>query len=112
VRHIGEHVAGEPPAPVAVAEDTDAGGSVDSVAAPRRAAGIGISGAVETANDARAALDRVIEYFKRFEPSSPVPIIVERAKRLVGADFMAIMKDMAPQGLENVRMIGGLEDDD
>lgn len=113
VRHVGEHVAGEPPA-----EDTDAetasadGESAAAAAPPARRAGGGVSGAVETAGDARAALDRVIDYFKRYEPSSPVPIILERAKRLVGADFMAIMKDMAPQGLENVRMIGGLSDDD
>jgi type VI secretion system protein ImpA len=117
VRHVGEHVAGEPPVEEAAEDDAgEVGGPSTGAAvqaAPRRASGGGgISGAVETAADARSALDRVIEYFKRYEPSSPVPIILERAKRLVGADFMAIMKDMAPQGLENVRMIGGLEDDD
>ena len=65
-------------------------------------------GSIETAQDARNALDRVIDYFSRFEPSSPVPIILERAKRLVGADFMTIMKDMAPAGLDSVMMIGGI----
>jgi type VI secretion system protein ImpA len=35
-----------------------------------------------------------------------------RAKKLVGADFMTIMKDMAPKGLDNVKLIGGLEEDD
>ncbi len=116
VRHIGNHVAGAPPeaeaASVADAAGADAEDSVAASAAPRRAGGGGgISGAVETAAEARAAIDRVIAYFKRCEPSSPVPLILERAKRLVGADFMAIMKDMAPQGLENVRKIGGLEDE-
>ena len=53
-----------------------------------------------------------MEYFKRHEPSSPVPIILERAKRLVGADFMTIMKDMAPGGLDSVMMIGGISEDD
>jgi type VI secretion system protein ImpA len=116
VRHVGDHVAGDPPAAEAAADadgDGDSGGGAPALAAPRKAGGGGgLSGAVETAADARAALDRVIDYFKRYEPSSPVPIILERAKRLVGADFMKIMKDMAPQGLENVRMIGGLSDDD
>ncbi len=37
-------------------------------------------------------------YYARQEPSRPVPILLTRAKRLVGADFMTIMKDMAPQG--------------
>ena len=69
-------------------------------------------GSVETAQDARNALDKVIGYFNRYEPSSPVPIILERAKRLVGADFMTIMKDMAPAGLDSVMMIGGISEDD
>ncbi len=69
-------------------------------------------GSIETAQDARAALDKVMAYFRKYEPSSPVPIILERAKRLVGADFMTIMKDMAPGGLDSVKMIGGLGDDD
>lgn len=115
-RHVSEHVA----APAeAESSDDDAdeaeGGDADDgpAAAPaRRGAGGGLSGSVETAQDARAALDRVIGYFKRHEPSSPVPIILERAKRLVGADFMTIMKDMAPAGLDMVRTIGGLEEED
>lgn len=108
VRHIGEHVAGDAPAS---AEEPDSA-EVSEAQAPRRPAGGGAPGAVETAQDARDALDRVIGYFRRHEPSSPVPILLERAKRLVGADFLSIMKDMAPKGLETVRMIGGLPDDD
>jgi type VI secretion system protein ImpA len=115
-RHVSDNVAtpevaGEPDAEEA--GDAPAGGGAAAVAAPmRRGGGGGLPGSIETAQDARTALDRVIEYFKRFEPSSPVPIILERAKRLVGADFMTIMKDMAPQGLDMVRLIGGLEEDD
>jgi type VI secretion system protein ImpA len=36
--------------------------------------------------------------------------VLERAKRMVGADFMSIVKDMAPKGLENVMLIGGIDD--
>ena len=111
VRHLGEHVAGEEAVtPEDAAPDLDAASPAE-VAPTRRATG-GPPGAVETAQDARDALDRVIGYFRRQEPSSPVPILLERAKRLVGADFLSIMKDMAPKGLDTVRMIGGLPDDD
>ncbi|MEX0301411.1 MAG: type VI secretion system protein TssA, partial [Leisingera sp.] len=41
-----------------------------------------------------------------------LPILLERCKRLVGADFLTIMNDMAPQGVDNVHLIGGIEDDD
>jgi type VI secretion system protein ImpA len=86
---------------------------VDETPVARRGGGGGaMTGSIETAHDARAALDKVIAYFNRHEPSSPVPIILERAKRLVGADFMTIMKDMAPKGLDSVRMISGIDDQD
>ena len=113
-RYVGDHVAGAPPA---VDDESDTEGAVSSGGspAPRRMGGGGggpMPGSIETAQDARNALDKVIGYFVRYEPSSPVPIILERAKRLVGADFITIMKDMAPDGLDSVKMIGGIKDDD
>lgn len=68
-----------------------------------------VPGAINSANDVRMALDRIIAYYQRAEPSSPVPLLLTRAKRLVGADFMAIIKDMARQGQDQVNMIGGIE---
>ena len=56
------------------------------------------------------ALDKIISYYQRHEPSSPVPVLLTRAKRLVSADFLTIMKDMAPQGVDQVRQIGGIDD--
>ncbi len=112
-RHVAEHVAGAPPVE-AEAEDDDAakGGSQHAAARRMAGGGGGMPGSVDSAQDARNALDRVIDYFQRYEPSSPVPIILERAKRLVGADFMTIMKDMAPAGVDSVMMIGGISEDD
>lgn len=107
-RHVGEHVSGAEPEP----EDEDAPSGGPVRAAPRRGGGGAMPGSIATADDARAALDSVIGYFQRHEPSSPVPIILERAKRLVGADFMTIMKDLAPAGLDSVMMIGGITETD
>ncbi|MDE4310501.1 type VI secretion system protein TssA [Phaeobacter gallaeciensis] len=90
------------------AEEAEAGAAV---AAPAAAAGIA-PGAINSPADVSNMLDRIIGYYAREEPSSPVPLLLERAKRLVGADFLTIMNDMAPRGLENVQLIGGIEDDD
>ncbi|MWD29966.1 type VI secretion system protein TssA [Aquicoccus sp. SCR17] len=76
------------------------------------AAGPAGGGAIRSPEDVTAALDRIMTYYARQEPSSPVPILLGRAKRLVGADFMTIMKDMAHEGVDEVRKIGGLPDDD
>ncbi len=69
-------------------------------------------GGINSPSDVSNALDRIVEYYRRNEPSSPIPIIIERAKRLVNADFLTIMQDMAPQGVDNVHLIGGIDDDD
>ena len=85
----------------------------DTTDAPvRSSSGGGGPGVINSPADVSAALDRIIGYYRREEPSSPLPILLERAKRLVNADFMTIMKDMAPSGVDNVNLIGGLEDDD
>lgn len=95
-------------------DDAEADAS-DEAASEGGAAGGGsggaLSGAVNSPADVARALDKIIAYYKRAEPSSPVPILLERAKKLVGADFMTIINDMAPRGLENVNIIGGLEEE-
>ncbi|WP_299963794.1 type VI secretion system protein TssA [uncultured Roseobacter sp.] len=64
---------------------------------------------ITTPQDVTAALDRIMAYYARYEPSSPLPILLTRAKRLVSADFVTIMKDMAPEGVSNIALIGGFE---
>lgn len=82
--------------------------TIAASAAPVTAAVGGINGP----NDVVNALDRIIEYYARNEPSSPLPLLLERAKKLVNADFMTIVKDMAPSGVDNVNLIGGIEAED
>lgn len=94
-------------------EDEDAAelGSDAPEAAAEGAAGSG-GGVIRNTRDVQNAIDRIISFYERNEPSSPVPVLLMRAKKLVGADFLAIVRDMAPGGLEHVQMIGGLEEDD
>jgi type VI secretion system protein ImpA len=37
--------------------------------------------------------------------------VLQRAKRLVGADFMTIINDLAPLGADNVKVVGGIADE-
>ena len=69
-------------------------------------------GTINSRDDALRVLDRVSEYFRKNEPSSPVPLLLQRAKRLISKDFIEILRDMAPQGLSDVEKIGGLDRDD
>jgi type VI secretion system protein ImpA len=65
-------------------------------------------GAIKSRQDALRALDAVALFFRQTEPSSPIPMFLERAKRLIGKDFLEILADVAPDGLATARSVGGL----
>lgn len=68
-------------------------------------------GAINSPEQAIQALDLVSDYFRRREPSSPVPLLLERAKRLVRQDFLSLMRDLAPDGLSQAQRIFGVDDE-
>jgi type VI secretion system protein ImpA len=74
------------------------------------AAGGFVGGVINSRGDAIRALDAVAEYFRRSEPSSPIPLFVERAKRLVAKDFLEVLADIAPDAVTVARSAGGLKD--
>lgn len=95
-------VTGEPVDEDEIATDED---GAPAVASSSGGGGGGINSPADVVN----ALERIIAYYQRYEPSSPVPLMLQRTKSLVGADFLTIVKNMAPGGLDNVNLIGGLE---
>ena len=70
-----------------------------------------ISGDVRSRDDVVRVLDRVCSYYERYEPSSPIPLLVQRAKRLVSASFIDIMRDLAPDGMSQIENLKGKERD-
>ena len=69
-------------------------------------------GAIRTRADVAAALDRICRYYRDFEPSSPIPLILQRTKRLVNLDFLGILKELAPDGVGQFGIVAGLKDGD
>ncbi len=67
-------------------------------------------GTIRSRQDAIAALDAVAEFFRRTEPSSPIPLFIARAKRLVSKDFLEVLADIAPDAVAQARVAGGLRD--
>ena len=75
------------------------------------AANSGSLGAINSRQDAIRALDAVANYFRTNEPSSPIPLFIERAKRLVAKDFLEVLADIAPDAVSTARSAGGLRDE-
>ncbi|WP_031422713.1 type VI secretion system protein TssA [Xanthomonas euvesicatoria] len=68
--------------------------------------------ALEHPDDVRRMLDQLCDYYARREPSSPVPLLLRRAQRLVGLDFAALMRDLAPRGIDELQVVSGQDHSD
>jgi type VI secretion system protein ImpA len=76
---------------------------------PLPASAIGVaSGEFRSTQDILAALDRMCQYYERNEPSSPVPLVLTSAKRLVAKNFVEIMRQIPPDALRVLESLGGV----
>lgn len=67
---------------------------------------------IKSRQDAIRALDAVSAFFRAHEPSSPVPLFIERAKRLVSKTFLEVLEDIAPDGVSQAKLVGGIKNDE
>lgn len=100
---LNDHLATR--APSAAEASTDAGGG--------EAPGVGgavAAGAIRNRQDATRALDAIATFFRTNEPSSPIPLLLERAKRLVAKDFLEVLAELAPEALGPAKAASGVRD--
>ncbi|HEV8028466.1 MAG TPA: type VI secretion system protein TssA [Stellaceae bacterium] len=71
------------------------------------AASFAVAGQLQSRDEVMRLLDKICEYYARYEPSSPVPLLLQRAKKLVPMDFMEIMKDLIPDAVATAEMYRG-----
>ena len=84
------------------------GGDATEGDAPRRGAGRGLSGSIESRNDALRAIDMVCEYLERTEPTNPAQLLLRRARKLVNKNFVELVRELAPESLNEVARVMGL----
>ena len=101
---VGEHVKGEDSFNE---EQVGADAFESAVDGSAKKTSAGQIGGINSRQDVIRALDLVCKYYKENEPSSPVPLLVLRAKRLVTMDFMEIIQDLAPDGVSQVEIFKG-----
>lgn len=101
-------------------EDTDIGaGSAKVVddpsprSAPANSAANGPAatapGAINSRRDVEKSLDAIIGFYERTEPSSPIPHLARRMRRMVSMDFLELMEEIAPSGLKEFSSVAGVE---
>ena len=84
----------------------------DDAAAGQRPAGgsgRGLSGGVNSREEAIRAIDLVCAYLERAEPTNPAPLFLRRARQLVGQNFLQLIKALAPEALVGVAGMVGVD---
>ena len=76
------------------------------------AGGSPISGDVRSREDAIRMIEKICAYYDRQEPSSPVPILLQRVKRLISMDYMEIVRELTPEAIAAVEALAGLQSED
>jgi type VI secretion system protein ImpA len=79
--------------------EAQAGGNASRPAAVR--------GEIQNRQDAVQMLDRVIRYLEQAEPGNPAPLLIERAKKLIGVSFLEIMANLAPNAMDTIETVTG-----
>ncbi len=90
----------------------DAQASGASVARRAGARGAAVGGSVDSREDALRAIDLVCAYLERAEPTNPAQYFLRRARRLVDKNFLELVRELAPESLEQVARIMGVSVDE
>lgn len=74
------------------------------------AGSVPLSGSINNRTDVVKAIDKICDYYTTHEPSSPIPLLLRRAQRLVAKSFVEILEDMAPDGVAQAKVVSGETD--
>jgi type VI secretion system protein ImpA len=70
------------------------------------------TGEVNSREDVIRLIDKICRYYDTHEPSSPIPLLLQRAKRLARKSFLDIVRDLAPDGVSQIETIGGVSSEE
>lgn len=71
----------------------------------------GALGGISSRDDAVRAIDMVCEYLDRTEPTNPAQLLLRRARRLINHNFLQLIKELAPEALNEAARVMGVDPD-
>ncbi len=92
-----------------VTEGDTADGEVATTSSSTTKSALGV---INNNQDVIKTLNQVCDYYRKNEPSSPVPLFVERAIKMVGKSFIDALKEIAPTGVDEAKVILGKQYDE
>ena len=71
------------------------------------------SSGINSREDVISAIQKIEDYYYKYEPGSPIPMLLQRAKSLVNKDFIGLMEELSPDSLNQLGLIlGKVQSDD
>ena len=52
----------------------------------------------------------IIDFYERTEPSSPIPHLARRMRKMVPMNFLQLMEEIAPSGMKEFKNVAGVDD--
>lgn len=71
----------------------------------------GDSHEIKTRDDAIRQLVKIAEFLESTEPTNPASLLIRRSARLMGMGFIDILRELAPQSLQQIEVITGIQHD-
>jgi type VI secretion system protein ImpA len=94
-----------------VADASKAAPISEQKAAPaKHVNGTAVPGQLASRSDVERCLDLIIDFYERVEPSSPIPHLAQRMRKMVPMNFLQLMEEIAPGGIKEFRGIAGIPD--
>ncbi len=81
--------------------------AAQDAAAPAAATAGAAGGALSSRSDVLRSLDSACDWIERHEPTNPAPLLIRRAQRLMNKNFIEIIRDLVPDGIDQVEKIAG-----
>jgi type VI secretion system protein ImpA len=70
---------------------------------------VGAVGEIRSREDALRCLAAVRQFFAQTEPSSPIPLLIDRTQRLVDKPFLDVLEELIPDSVKNAKEAVGFK---
>ncbi|MFI5379652.1 MAG: type VI secretion system protein TssA [Tepidisphaerales bacterium] len=110
-RHTSEALSRRQGGTTGATEETAvAAGGASAPVAGGAAPGVGgVPGEIRSKADIIKVMDKICDYYQKYEPSSPIPLLLRRVQRLVNKSFMDIIKDLSPGTVGTIEQLAGID---
>ena len=66
---------------------------------------------ISNRNDISRLIDQMCCYLEAHEPGHPAPLLLRRAQKLLGMDFLSIIRELNPDSIRSIEQLAGITSD-